>query len=112
MKTSTDDNHYERVIASFTGLDMLESDQELYQSKVGLLPDAWRQLSHGEPLVCSCLGGEIFFGFGLNAIMSTIHIYPTMSEANKYAAGVWKKARQPEGALKLLEKFHTWRRNS
>lgn len=50
------------------------------------------------------------FGFGLNAIMGTIHIYPTMSEANKYAAGVWKQARKPEGALKLLEKFHAWRR--
>ena len=30
-------------------------------------------------------------GFGLNKILGTIHIYPTLAEANKYAAGVWKK---------------------
>ncbi|MCR9204358.1 MAG: FAD-dependent oxidoreductase [Halobacteriovoraceae bacterium] len=49
-------------------------------------------------------------GFGLNAILGTIHPYPTMGEANKYAAGMWKKARKPEGVLKLLRKFHSWER--
>lgn len=49
-------------------------------------------------------------GFGLNAILGTIHIYPTMSEANKYLAGNWKKARKPEKLLAILEKFHRWRR--
>lgn len=47
---------------------------------------------------------------GLNKILSTIHIYPTLSEANKYAAGVWKRTHQPETLLKLLEIFHSWRR--
>ncbi|MCA1778773.1 MAG: FAD-dependent oxidoreductase [Xanthomonadaceae bacterium] len=47
---------------------------------------------------------------GLNKILGTIHIYPTMNEANKYAAGEWKKARKPEGALKLAERFFRWRR--
>jgi len=28
---------------------------------------------------------------GLNKILSTIHVYPTFSEANKYVAGQWKK---------------------
>jgi pyruvate/2-oxoglutarate dehydrogenase complex dihydrolipoamide dehydrogenase (E3) component len=33
-------------------------------------------------------------GLGLNKILGTIHAYPTMAEANKFAAGVWnKKAR-------------------
>ncbi|NQZ00410.1 MAG: FAD-dependent oxidoreductase [Bdellovibrionales bacterium] len=49
-------------------------------------------------------------GFGLGKIMGTVHIYPTMSEANKYAAGEWKKARKPEAALARLQKFFAWRR--
>lgn len=49
-------------------------------------------------------------GLGLNKVMATIHIYPTLSEANKYAAGEWKKAHKPEGLLQWVEKFHAWRR--
>ena len=49
-------------------------------------------------------------GFGLNSILGTIHIYPTMAEANKYLAGEWKKARKPERVLQMLEKFFSWRR--
>ena len=49
-------------------------------------------------------------GLGLNKILGTIHIYPTMAEANKFAAGNWKKAHAPEGLLKLIQKFHSWRR--
>ncbi|MEK6627666.1 MAG: dihydrolipoyl dehydrogenase [Bdellovibrionota bacterium] len=51
------------------------------------------------------------YGLGLNKILGTIHIYPTLSEANKYAAGVWKKQNAPQFALKILSKFHAWRRN-
>jgi dihydrolipoamide dehydrogenase len=51
-------------------------------------------------------------GLGLNKILGTIHIYPTMAEANKYAAGVWKKANAPQGLLAWVERFHTWRRGS
>ena len=49
-------------------------------------------------------------GIGLNKILGTIHIYPTLAEANKYAAGVWKKAHAPEGVLRRLERFHAWMR--
>lgn len=49
-------------------------------------------------------------GFGFNKIMSTIHPYPTMGEANKFSAGVWKNNHKPEGILKWLAKFHGWRR--
>ncbi|MGB5707282.1 MAG: FAD-dependent oxidoreductase [Arenicellales bacterium] len=49
-------------------------------------------------------------GLGMNKILGTIHSYPTWMEANKYAAGNWKKAHAPEWALNLLEKFHRWRR--
>jgi len=49
-------------------------------------------------------------GLGLAKILATIHAYPTMAEANKYAAGEWKKAHAPEKILKLLGKYHAWMR--
>jgi len=49
-------------------------------------------------------------GLGLNKILSTIHPYPTWMEANKFAAGVWKREHAPAWALTLLEKFHRWQR--
>ena len=49
-------------------------------------------------------------GLGLNKILGTIHIYPTLAEANKYAAGIWKKDHAPTGLLKWVQKFHAWRR--
>ena len=47
---------------------------------------------------------------GLNKLLGTIHAYPTMAEANKYAAGEWKKAHKPERALRWLSRYHGWRR--
>jgi pyruvate/2-oxoglutarate dehydrogenase complex dihydrolipoamide dehydrogenase (E3) component/uncharacterized membrane protein YdjX (TVP38/TMEM64 family) len=49
-------------------------------------------------------------GLGLNKILGTIHIYPTMAEANKNVAGNWKKDHAPQKVLDFLERFHTWRR--
>ena len=49
-------------------------------------------------------------GIGLNKILGTIHIYPTMAEANKYVAGVWKKAHAPQQLLAWVARFHAWRR--
>ena len=50
------------------------------------------------------------YKIGLNKILGTIHSYPTMAEANKYVAGVWKKNNAPKKILSYLQKFHTWRR--
>jgi len=47
---------------------------------------------------------------GLNKLLGTIHAYPTWAEANKFAAGAWKKAHAPERVLALLERYHGWRR--
>ena len=47
---------------------------------------------------------------GLNKLLGTIHIYPTMAEANKYVAGVWKRNHAPEGLLRWVGRFHAWRR--
>ena len=49
-------------------------------------------------------------GIGLNKILGTIHIYPTLAEANKYVAGNWKRAHAPQRLLAWVEKFHAWRR--
>lgn len=49
-------------------------------------------------------------GIGLNKILGTIHSYPTMAEANKFAAGNWKRANKPEGLLKWVERYHDWMR--
>ena len=49
-------------------------------------------------------------GLGLNKLLGTIHIYPTMAEANKNVAGNWKRDHAPQKVLAFLERFHTWRR--
>jgi pyruvate/2-oxoglutarate dehydrogenase complex dihydrolipoamide dehydrogenase (E3) component/uncharacterized membrane protein YdjX (TVP38/TMEM64 family) len=49
-------------------------------------------------------------GLGLSKILATIHIYPTLVEANKYAAGEWKRAHAPKKLLALLERYNNWKR--
>jgi pyruvate/2-oxoglutarate dehydrogenase complex dihydrolipoamide dehydrogenase (E3) component len=49
-------------------------------------------------------------GLGLNKILGTIHTYPTLSEANKYAAGEWKRNHQPKKLLEWVTRFHAWQR--
>jgi pyruvate/2-oxoglutarate dehydrogenase complex dihydrolipoamide dehydrogenase (E3) component len=48
-------------------------------------------------------------GIGLNRILGTIHVYPTLAEANKYAAGVWKRNHAPAGLLRVAARYHAWR---
>ena len=50
------------------------------------------------------------WGLGLKKIMGTIHVYPTLTEANKFAASAWRRSHAPEGLLKWVEKFHRLRR--
>ena len=49
-------------------------------------------------------------GLGLNKILGTIHIYPTLAEANKYVAGEWKRAHAPQKLLAWVARFHGWMR--
>jgi len=49
-------------------------------------------------------------GLGLNKILGTIHTYPTLAEANKYAAGEWKRAHAPQKVLAWLQRYHAWKR--
>jgi pyruvate/2-oxoglutarate dehydrogenase complex dihydrolipoamide dehydrogenase (E3) component/uncharacterized membrane protein YdjX (TVP38/TMEM64 family) len=49
-------------------------------------------------------------GLGLNKILGTIHTYPTLAEANKYAAGEWKRAHAPQALLRWVARYHHWKR--
>jgi len=49
-------------------------------------------------------------GLGLNKILGTIHIYPTLAEANKYVAGNWKRGTVTQGQWAFLTAFQAWRR--
>lgn len=49
-------------------------------------------------------------GIGLNKILGTIHIYPTLAESTKYVAGQWKRNHAPERLLRWVEQWHRWRR--
>ncbi len=51
-------------------------------------------------------------GLGLNAILGTIHTYPTMAEANKAVAGTWKRGTVTHGQHAVLTAFHAWRRGA
>jgi pyruvate/2-oxoglutarate dehydrogenase complex dihydrolipoamide dehydrogenase (E3) component/uncharacterized membrane protein YdjX (TVP38/TMEM64 family) len=49
-------------------------------------------------------------GLGLEKILGTIHTYPTLAEANKYAAGEWKRNHQPQRLLAWVARYHAWQR--
>jgi pyruvate/2-oxoglutarate dehydrogenase complex dihydrolipoamide dehydrogenase (E3) component/uncharacterized membrane protein YdjX (TVP38/TMEM64 family) len=49
-------------------------------------------------------------GIGLNRILGTIHVYPTLSEAGKFAAGQWKRGTVTRGQWAVLTAFQAWRR--
>ncbi len=58
--------------------------------------------------------GEFVFamthGMGLGKISAVTHIYPTLLEANKFAANAWRSARLPEKYIALAEKYFRWLR--
>lgn len=49
-------------------------------------------------------------GLGLNKILATVHLYPSMMEANKYVAGAWKRAHAPARLLAWAGRYQRWRR--
>jgi pyruvate/2-oxoglutarate dehydrogenase complex dihydrolipoamide dehydrogenase (E3) component len=107
---------YEVTVYGIDDLDRAIADEEAHGVvKVLTVPGKDRILGvtiagdHAGDLIAEFIAA-MRHGFGLNKILGTIHIYPTLAEANKYAAGVWKKAHAPQGVLAKLEKFHAWRR--
>ena len=49
-------------------------------------------------------------GMGLGKIAAATHIYPTMLEANKFAANAWRKAHMPDFVFPWLERYFRSRR--
>ena len=108
---------YEVSVYGIDDLDRAIADEEAHgMVKVLTVPGKDRILgatiagAHAGDLIIEFVAA-MRHGFGLNRIMGTIHIYPTFAEANKYAAGAWKKAHAPQGVLAGLEKLHAWMRN-
>lgn len=107
---------YEVSEYSFEELDRAITDEVNY-GKIKVLTKPGSDKILGVTLMSS-QAGELMSEFvlamnnnlGLNKILNSIHIYPTLSEANKYVAGVWKKAHAPKAGLRFLEKFNEMRR--
>jgi pyruvate/2-oxoglutarate dehydrogenase complex dihydrolipoamide dehydrogenase (E3) component/uncharacterized membrane protein YdjX (TVP38/TMEM64 family) len=109
---------YELSVYGIDELDRAIADEEAHGLvKVLTVPGKDRILgvtiagAHAGDLIAEYVAA-MRHGLGMNKILGTIHIYPTLAEANKYAAGVWKKAHAPQGALRVAEKFHAWMRGS
>jgi pyruvate/2-oxoglutarate dehydrogenase complex dihydrolipoamide dehydrogenase (E3) component/uncharacterized membrane protein YdjX (TVP38/TMEM64 family) len=107
---------YEVSVYGIDDLDRAIADSEAHgMVKVLTVPGKDRILGvtivgeHAGDLIAEFVAA-MKHGFGLNKILGTIHVYPTLAEANKFAAGVWKRAHAPAGALRWLERFHRWQR--
>jgi len=107
---------YEVAVYGIDDLDRAIADEEAHGLvKVLTVPGKDRILGvtivgdHAGDLIAEFVAA-MRHGFGLNKVLGTIHIYPTLAEANKYAAGVWKKAHAPAGVLRRVERFHGWMR--
>lgn len=107
---------YEVTRYSLSDLDRAIADEE-DRGFVKVLTAAGRDKILGVTIVGSHAGELIAefivamkHGLGLNKILGTIHIYPTLAEANRFAAGEWKKAHAPQQILQWVERFHSWRR--
>ena len=107
---------YEVTVYGLDDLDRAIADGEAHGFiKVLTVPGKDRILGvtivgeHGGDLIAEYVLA-MRHGIGLNKILGTIHIYPTLAEANKYVAGNWKKAHAPQRLLAWVGRFHAWRR--
>jgi len=107
---------YELTVYGLDELDRAIADEEAHGVvKVLTVPGKDRILGvtiageHAGDLIAEFIAA-MRHGIGLNKILGTIHIYPTLAEANKYAAGVWKRAHAPQKVLGYVERFHAWMR--
>jgi pyruvate/2-oxoglutarate dehydrogenase complex dihydrolipoamide dehydrogenase (E3) component len=107
---------YEVSVYGIDDLDRAIADGEAY-GMVKVLTEPGRDRILGATIVGEHAGDLIVefiaamkHGIGLNKVLGTIHIYPTLAEANKYAAGAWKKAHAPQALLRNVERLHAWMR--
>ena len=107
---------YEVTVYGLDELDRAITDEEA-QGMVKVLTAPGKDRILGATIV-GVHAGDIIAEFvsamknkvGLNRLLGTIHIYPTLAEANKYAAGEWKRAHGPEKLRAWLARYHRWRR--
>ncbi|HEX2565707.1 MAG TPA: FAD-dependent oxidoreductase [Burkholderiales bacterium] len=107
---------YEATVYRLDDLDRAIADGEAHgMVKVLTVPGGDRVL--GATIVGEQAGeliGEFVLamrhGLGLKKILGTIHVYPTLAEANKHAAGAWRRAHAPEGLLRKVERLQAWMR--
>lgn len=104
-----------------TTYEMEESDRAIAESEtrgfVKVLTPPGKDTVLGATIVAAN-AGELIAEYtlamkhkiGLNGMLGTIHAYPTLAEANKFAAGNWKKANKPEKLLGIVERYFAWRR--
>ena len=99
----------------------LEDGDEVAELKVifvGGEEKVFKEVKVDEVCIVGSQGGDLLAEFvlamkhklGLGKILATIHPYPTWAEGNKYLAGEWRKAHQPERILRLLARFFRWQR--
>ena len=107
---------YEVTRYEMSGLDRALADQEAH-GFVKLLTMPGKDKTLGVTIVGYHAGeliSEYVFamthGMGLKKIAATTHIYPTLSEANKFAANAWRSARLPEKFFPIMERFFRWQR--
>ncbi|WP_018719148.1 FAD-dependent oxidoreductase [Arhodomonas aquaeolei] len=107
---------YEVTTYDISGLDRAIADGEA-SGLVKVLTAPGRDRVLGASIVGAHAGeliGEYVtamrHGLGMNKILSTIHVYPTLAEANRFAAGEWKRAHAPQRLLAWLGHYHAWRR--
>jgi pyruvate/2-oxoglutarate dehydrogenase complex dihydrolipoamide dehydrogenase (E3) component len=107
---------YETTVYGIDDLDRAIADEEAHGFiKVLTVPGKDRILGvtivgeHAGDLIAEYVMA-MKHGLGLNKILGTIHIYPTLAEANKYAAGAWKRAHAPTRMLEWVKRYHAWQR--
>ncbi|MCL6415666.1 FAD-dependent oxidoreductase [Aestuariirhabdus sp. Z084] len=103
---------YEVTRYDISDLDRAIADEEAHGFiKVLTVPGRDRILGvtivgyHAAELITEYVGA-MKHKLGLNKILGTIHIYPTLSESNKFVAGEWKRAHAPQRLLAWVEKYH------
>lgn len=116
LEAKTKDIPYEISTYGINELDRAITDEEAHGLiKVLTVPGRDKILGvtivgeHAGDLIAEYVSA-MRHNIGLNKILGTIHIYPTLVEANKYVAGNWKKAHAPKRLLRWVERFHRWRR--
>ena len=116
QEAQTQGIEYEVTRYDLSELDRAIADEQAYgMVKVLTLPGKDRVLGatiageHAGDLIMEYVSA-MKHKLGLNKILGTIHIYPTLAEASKSAAGEWKRAHAPERVLRWVERYHAFQR--